>query len=287
MCIRWGTPPLIYIAVSTRKTYKATMEKYLSIVEEHTNAVKIDEVKLRQFLAQTNVWEYARITEQDYLRISPNDRFTLLEDYYAHMNRVAGQGIDSATANQIKNAETIKLTKQVAGPNQNFSTTLVAKSLKNENVSEIAAEPIWKKIGYFGQLRSNYILEKVNFPKNAYLYINQAYVTVPKSKKIFYDEYLLLGQIHESSNSPSDVKSYVCKEDKVKYFCPKYDKGTGKFLGLYETVSILVVQGDPSEVFLSYGYDTEKSKVSYLSFKHKIPSSFSGTLFNNHIKLID
>ena len=41
------------------------MEKYLSIVEEHTNSVNIDEVKLKYFLAQTKVWEYTRITEQD------------------------------------------------------------------------------------------------------------------------------------------------------------------------------------------------------------------------------
>ena len=47
------------------------------------------------------------------------------------------------------------------------------------------------------------------------------------------------------------------------------------------------MRGDPSEVFLSYGYNTEKSKVLYSSFKRKIPSSFSGTLFNNHIRLIE
>ena len=118
------------------------MEKYLSTVEEHTNMVNIDEVKLKQFLAQTKVWEYATITEQDYREMSPIDRFALLEDYCTHMNKVAGQGIDSATANRINNASTIAMTKQVAGPNQNFSTILVAES-KNENVSEIAREEVW------------------------------------------------------------------------------------------------------------------------------------------------
>ena len=97
----------------------------------------------------------------------------------------------------------------------------------------------------------------------------------------------MLGQIHESANRPSDIQSYVCKEDEVKYFRPKYDRDTGKFLGLYETVGFLVVPGDLPEVFLSYGCDTEKSKVSYSNFKHKILSSFSGTLFNSHIKLIE
>ena len=111
------------------------MKKYLSIVEELSNVVKIDKVKLKQFLAQTKVWEYARITEEDYLRMSPIDRFAVLEDYYTHMNKVARQGIDSAAVNCIKKASAITLTKQVAGPNQNFSMALVIES-KNENVSE-------------------------------------------------------------------------------------------------------------------------------------------------------
>ena len=66
-----------------------------------------------------------------------------------------------------------------------------------------------------------------------------------------------------------------------------YDRDTGKFLGIYETIGFLVVRGDPSEVFISYEYDNEKSKTFYSSLKRKVPSSFSGTLFNHHIKLID
>ena len=175
---------------------------------------------------------------------------------------------------------------KVAGQGLNFSTMLTAES-KNENVSEIAAEPISKKPSYFCQLRSDYNLEKANFPENALLVINQACLTVQKSKKIFYREYFLLGQIHESAKPLANIQSYVRKEDEVKYYHPRYDRDTRKFLGLYETVGFLVVRGDPSEVFLSYGYNTEMSKVLYSSFKHKIPSSFSGTLFNHHIKLIE
>ena len=47
------------------------------------------------------------------------------------------------------------------------------------------------------------------------------------------------------------------------------------------------MRGDLLEVFLSYGYNTEKSKVLYSSFKCKIPSSFSSMLFNQHIKLVE
>ena len=47
------------------------------------------------------------------------------------------------------------------------------------------------------------------------------------------------------------------------------------------------IREDPFEVFLSHGYDAKKYKVLYSSFKRKIPSRFSGTLFNCHIKLIE
>ena len=261
------------------------MERYLSIVEEDTKLV-IDEVKLTEFLAQTKVWEYAKITKQDYKDMSAVDRFALLQDYYSYMDKTTGRGIDLAPANRINQASVITLTKQSAGSNQTFSTTLVAES-KNGDVSEIAGEPVWKKSAYFGQLRTDYNLEKANFPENAFSYINQAYLTVQKSKKIFYGKYFLLGQIHESANLPSNIQSYVCKEDKVKDYHPKYDKNTRKFLGLYETVRFLVVRGDPFQVFLSYGYDTEKSKVLYSIYKGKIPSSFSGMIFNHHIKLVE
>ena len=56
------------------------MEKYLSIVEEHFDQ-DIDDKKLKQFLAQTKVWEYARMTEQDYKDMSVVDRFELLKGY--------------------------------------------------------------------------------------------------------------------------------------------------------------------------------------------------------------
>ena len=197
--------------------------------------------------------------------------------------------IDLTTANCINQASVLTLSKQSAGSGskQNFPTTTVAENVSGDPSSNIAGEHVWANFGYFGQLRTEYNLEKVNFPENALFYINQVYLTVQKSKKIFYAVYFLLGQIHESSNQPSNIRSYECKEDEVKYEKDRYEKDTGKFIGLYETIGFLVVRGDSAEVFLSYGYDNEKSKILYSNFKHKIPSSFSGTLSNRHIRLIE
>lgn len=51
---------------------------------------------------------------------------------------------------------------------------------------------------------------------------------------------------------------------------PKYNPDTGEFLGLYETVGIIVVRGSPKELFFNYGYDRKKSKVLYSHYRRRI-----------------
>lgn len=66
---------------------------------------------------------------------------------------------------------------------------------------------------------------------------------------------------------------------------PKYNGGTGEFLGLYETVRFMVLRGSP-EVFFNYGYDKDKSKVLYYHYRRRIPNSFYDTIFNHHRAMI-
>ena len=106
-------------------------------------------------------------------------------------------------------------------------------------------------------------MEKVNFPENIILYLNQAYLTVKKSKKIYYCDFLILVQIVQASNPPEYMSSYILKENEVRIVRPKCNPETGEFLGLYETVGFMVVRGSPEEVFFNYGYDKDKSKVLY------------------------
>ena len=61
-------------------------------------------------------------------------------------------------------------------------------------VSEIAGKPIWKQDGFFGNDRTDFNLEKVNFPENLLFYVNQGYLTIQKSRKIYYDDYHIIGQ---------------------------------------------------------------------------------------------
>ena len=91
-------------------------------------------------------------------------------------------------------------------------------------------------------------MEKVNFPENALIYINQAYLTIYKIKKIFYANYFILGQIIEASNPPKDIKNYELQDREVKHLSPKYSPETGDFQGLYETIGFIVVRGDDDEI---------------------------------------
>ena len=56
-------------------------------------------------------------------------------------------------------------------------------------------ERVWRNFGYFDTRKSDYSMEKVNFPENTLLYINQAFLTVQKSKNIFYCDYYVLGVV--------------------------------------------------------------------------------------------
>ena len=53
-----------------------------------------------------------------------------------------------------------------------------------------------------------------------------------------------------SSNPPENISSYTLKENEVRMIRPKYDRSTGQFKSLYETVGFLVVRRSPEEIFL-------------------------------------
>ena len=60
------------------------MEKLLSIVEEQPSVV-IDESRLRKLLSHTKVWEFIKISEQDYKYLPATNRYSVLQDYCEHI----------------------------------------------------------------------------------------------------------------------------------------------------------------------------------------------------------
>ena len=184
----------------------------------------------------------------------------------------------------------MSLSKASIENNRNVNTNFFAATIENENETvEMSGEKILKKHDFFNAIKSDFNMEKVNYPENTLFYINQAYLTVKNNKKIFYCDYfiLILGQIVESSNPLENISTYTLKENEVRMIRPKYNTSTCEFEGLYKTIGFLVVKGAPDEIFFDYGYDKNKSKVLYSHYRRKIPSSFFGTIFNCYRSLIE
>ena len=93
-------------------------------------------------------------------------------------------------------------------------------------------------------------MEKENYPDNSMIYVNQCYLTIKDNKRLYYADYYILCQVIECLNPPEDISNYVCQDRGVKNYRPRYDAVTGTFFGLFQTLSYLNVQGDPSEHFL-------------------------------------
>ena len=88
------------------------------------------------------------------------------------------------------------MTKATTDNDKNISLNIVAATFENQLGSqEVSGERVWRNFGYFDTRKSDYSMEKVNFPENTLLYINQAFLTVQKSKNIFYCDYYVLGVV--------------------------------------------------------------------------------------------
>ena len=162
--------------------------------------------------------------------------------------------VDNAVSDAIKLSKQISLTKNISFPEKNIETTIVASEFDDENGQVFSTSRIWPEVGYFNNQLTDFNMKKVNYPDNLVIYVNQAYLTVQNSKKKFYVNFYLIGQIIEALNPPENIANYVCKDCEVKIYKPRYDVSTVQFLGLYETISYLVVRGDEEERFLNYGF---------------------------------
>ena len=172
--------------------------------------------------------------------------------------------VDNAVSDAIKLSKQISLTKNISFPEKNIETTIVASEFDDENGQVFSTSRIWPEVGYFNNQLTDFNMKKVNYPDNLVIYVNQAYLTVQNSKKMFYVNFYLIGQIIEALNPPENIANYLCKDCEVKIYKPRYDVSTVQFLGLYKTISYLVVRGDEEEHFLNYGFCKQKSKSTHI-----------------------
>ena len=64
----------------------SVMERFLSMVEEKSQQdVYIDEAKLREFLSKVKIWDYVKISYNEYQNLSIAGRSSILKNYYSDM----------------------------------------------------------------------------------------------------------------------------------------------------------------------------------------------------------
>ena len=87
---------------------------------------------------------------------------------------------------------------------------------RESSVNEIAGEKIWPANDFFQDVKSNFGMEKFNFPENTLIYINQTYLRVQRVEKIIYVDHFILGQIISAAKVPIDLDTNECASDEVK-----------------------------------------------------------------------
>ena len=178
----------------------------------------------------------------------------------------------------IQGLNKVSLTKNIALPEQNIQTSIVATNSMDDGKKN--GDVIWPGFGYFGLQACDFHLDKENMPENSIFYLNQGYWSYKDNRKIYNGDYYILGQIVEYVNPPENIINYAFKDREVKLYRPRYDQVTGNFQGFYETIGYITVRGDPEEYFFDYGFCKEKSKFLFSYHKKITPSSFGGTFFD-------
>ena len=73
------------------------------------------------------------------------------------------------------------MSKGTTENDKNVSTKIVSATFENEIESkEVSRKIFWRDYGYFDTRKSDYSKEKVMFPENTLIYINQSYLMVKK-----------------------------------------------------------------------------------------------------------
>ena len=145
-------------------------------------------------------------------------------------------------------------------------------------------EKIWVENGFFKDQRIDLTIPKANFPENTLCYINQGTISPMKEGEAIYLEYVVLGHIMPMANPDPKINldTYEFKENEVLLYVSLYNKETGLFRGLAKKLGYIALRGHKNEMFHSYGYDKERSKLLYCSLKQPIPNIFYSTAFKKH-----
>ena len=156
------------------------------------------------------------------------------------------------------------LSKEVSDAEHTIRLQMVVVDMTDKE--KRPSESVWAEDGYFGDINPDFSIHKKDFPENALVYANQAYLTVKDGYMIIYCDYAILGQIVSLRNPPENLDEAVANDETdtlVKMYMPMYDNSNGKFLGVKETLGYIMLRNESEETFLTYSYSAEHSNILF------------------------
>ena len=125
----------------------------------------------------------------------------------------------------------MSLSRELTEADRGVRSQVVLASLDGSS-DKRASECVWKENGFFGELKADFSVHKKDFPENALVYVNQAYLSTEDGEPIVYCDFAIIGQLVPVKNSPAnfDLES---NKNYVRMYAPDYDHQSGKVLGVY------------------------------------------------------
>ena len=173
----------------------------------------------------------------------------------------------------------MSLSRELTEADRIVRSQVVLASLDN-STDKVASEKVWSGNGFFGELRADFSIHKKDFPENALIYINQAYMSVKDGAPVVYCDYMVLGQLVVLKDSPEDFD--LSNGRYTKMYSPSYDHQSGTFLGVKENIAYIMIRNEEQEVLFTYRYDAEHASILYCYSRQCMPNVFKGTAFNTH-----
>ena len=178
------------------------------------------------------------------------------------------------------------LSKELTDKDRSMKAQLLIRSSASDD-EKLSGEKVWKNNGFFKDVRPGLNLKKANIPENCLFYINQSFLLTVKIGDIaMYNQNFITGQLIFAANQPKEIETYQCLPYEVKLLSCVYDLETGEFKGIREQLAYIVLRDDEYEIFFSYGFDKNKSKILYSFSKQQIPDAFISTSFKKHFNEI-
>ena len=90
--------------------------------------------------------------------------------------------VSNQVGRPLETANMMLLTKKASDKDHSLKTQLLVTSYPAEE--KIIGEKVWKRDGYFRDLRPDLNLEKKNMPENTLYYVNQVFLSTVKNGEL-------------------------------------------------------------------------------------------------------